>query len=113
MRCYQDQGFTDYEAVADWLDKNCVKEKRIHYVCEKCRHEDFSMVVKIFSQHQEDMFYGDGPILHEYQTLEGKVVKEVVQEAPWSSGPMGFVCLEVDGKRMFEWTEEQKQERML
>ena len=37
----------------------------------------------------------------------GKIYKEVVQAAPWSSGPMIFTCLEDEsGERMFEWIQD-------
>jgi len=46
---------------------------------------------------------------------EGAVIREVVQETPWSSGPMYFTCLEVDfnngGKAMmYEWHHDPKVE---
>lgn len=54
-----------------------------------------------------DLFYGDGPCLHQYKSKNGNTIKEVVQEAPWSSGPMGFLCLEDEnGIRFCEWSEE-------
>lgn len=32
---------------------------------------------------------------------------EIVQVVPWSSGPMIFTCLLCNGKRMFEWLEDE------
>lgn len=44
---------------------------------------------------------------------EGAVIREVMQETPWSRGPMFFTCLEVDfnngGKAtMYEWHHDPK-----
>jgi len=32
---------------------------------------------------------------------------EVVQAEPWSSGPVIFTCLEVDGERIGEWPQKE------
>ena len=53
-----------------------------------------------------DTGYGDMD-LYEYNLADGTVVKEVMQCMPWSSGPMGFLCLEVGGELWFQWTEEE------
>jgi hypothetical protein len=50
--------------------------------------------------------FGDGPMLKEYKLKDGKVAKEIVQASPWSGGPCIFLCLEVGGKRMFEWSDD-------
>jgi hypothetical protein len=66
----------------------------------------------IIKTETEDSFYGDGPILHTYMLNDGRECKEIIQEEPWSSGPVTFLCLEIDGKRMFEWTNDQIDERL-
>ena len=57
------------------------------------------------------MFHEKIP-LRKWKAPKGGVVREYVQESPWSSGPMLFLCLDLDrqnesGKHlpnlMFEW----------
>ena len=31
--------------------------------------------------------------LHTWRTPEGRLIKEVLQDSPWSSGPLYFTCL--------------------
>jgi len=45
--------------------------------------------------------------LHEYVLRDGRMAREIMQCMPWSAGPMGFLCLEVEGQLLFEWTEEE------
>lgn len=63
------------------------------------------------SEEHVDSFYGDGPTLHTYgASVIGREVKvkEVIQAEPWSSGPVCFLCLELeDGTRIGEWSEEE------
>lgn len=50
--------------------------------------------------------FDDGPPLFEYEIQGGGVVREIVQDCPWSSGPCIFLCLETDaGLRIGEWPE--------
>lgn len=101
MREYQHFGLTGEAKI--YLDENCVKESDV--VCPNCSHVLSKKLVVLL----EDAFYEDGPMLHTY-LLESnkKVVKEVIQEMPWSSGPCGFLCLELeDGTRIGEWSEEE------
>lgn len=59
---------------------------------------------------EEDVFVGEMIPLYEYALKNGCVAKEIFQDIPWSSGPVGFQCLLIDGERKFEWTEEEMQE---
>lgn len=43
--------------------------------------------------------------LGEWIDVDGVHVKEVVQMAPWSSGPMIFTCLVRQNTRLAEWVE--------
>ena len=62
---------------------------------------------KIYEDATNEGMFEDGPMLHEYNLVGGKVAREVIQAVPWSSGPCIFMCLEIDGKRMFEWSQEE------
>lgn len=102
IRMYQHIGLTTEAYV--FLTENT---KRVpSSVCPKCSHAiSTRMDFKIYME--EDVFYGDGPSLHEYSLKDGRVVREVIQAMPMSSGPMGFLCLEIDGERLFEWTDDE------
>lgn len=102
MRCYQHMGVT--KEAHEFLVENVKMVPST--VCPKCGEViSEKMSIKVYAE--EDAFYGDGPSLCEYTLKEGGVVREVVQAMPWSSGPVGFLCLEIEGKRMFEWPEEE------
>ena len=53
--------------------------------------------------------FDDGPSLDEFVLKDGRKIREVLQAAPWSSGPCIFLCLEYADteERMFEWTEQE------
>ena len=51
--------------------------------------------------------FNDGPMLNEYIMKDGTILREIVQETVWSSGPCIFLCLcDINGKRMFEWSDD-------
>jgi len=102
MRMYQHYGLT---GEADrYLEENCVKDPGI--VCPECGYV-VSLRLKILKSEDYDAFYYDGPTLHTFELKDGGKVKEVIQAMPWSSGPCGFLCLELeDGTRIGEWDEE-------
>jgi len=101
-RSYQEIGLTG--EATEFLNRNCCQIP--NGVCPKCG-EVVSTEQDSEEYAFEDMFYGDGPRLRKYQLMDGRVAKEVVQTAPWDGGPMAFFCLEIDGKREFEWTEDE------
>ena len=98
MRCYQHIELN--KRACAFLEKNAIKTP----ICICCKRGG-EIISKVYAH--EDMFYGDGPDLHEYKLNSGGIAKEVVQIAPWSGGPMGFLCLEINGKRKFKWTEKE------
>jgi hypothetical protein len=53
--------------------------------------------------------FDDGPNLYAYNLGEQGEWKEVVQCAPWSSGPVIFLCLEnrFSGERIFQYSQEE------
>jgi hypothetical protein len=77
-------------------------EKIADTVCHKCG-EIISTKPNIINMEHVDAFYGDGPDLATYKLKDGRIAKEIVQVQPWSSGPMSFICLEIEGQRYFEW----------
>ena len=103
MRCYQHYGLTD--EAEKYLKENCALEPDI--VCPDCG-KVISTKRKVLSFAHHEAFYSDGPILHVYKGKDGKKIKEVVQAMPWSSGPCGFLCLELeDGSRIGEWSDKE------
>ena len=87
MRCSQFMGLTK-EAV-QFLKENEVLYSEIYA-----------------NANNEEMDAFPDPPLRRYLLKDWKVVKEVIQAAPWSSGPCFFLCLEDDKGKMFEWSEE-------
>ncbi len=102
MRAYQHIGLTS--EAQDFLEENVVKIPDI--VCPKCGEVIKQKMDKTIVR-RENLFYDDGPAIIEYKLKDGRTCTEVIQCSPWSSGPMGFMCLEIDGKLMFEWTREE------
>lgn len=107
MRCYQHIGL---KPEAEKFLKDNVKQIP-DITCSKCG-EVLTYKLNIISEEIEDLFYSDGPILHTYGLKDGRKIKEVVQASPLSSGPMGFLCLEIENERLFTWSDEEINERM-
>jgi len=101
MRCYQHIGLTD--EAEHFLDVNAETES---VKCPTCGCGTVTRR-KILKTEEEALFYDDGPLLQTYLLKDGRECKEAVQCAPWSSGPMGFLCLEIDGEEVFKWTEKE------
>jgi len=99
---YQGRGLT--EAAQEFLDENVVRVEG-----DKCPRCDEVLNTKMSSNIYEevDAFYGCGPRLLEYDLDDGRIAREVVQAMPWSSGPVCFKCLEIDGEKCFEWSQEE------
>jgi len=94
----------------NFLEKNCKIESKIKR-CSNCNFPYeviYKKVQKVYDASGSSGMYGDGPDLHEYELKDGSKIREIVQAAPWSSGPCIFLCLEDDkNKRFCEWTEEE------
>ena len=109
LRMYQEIGLKP--EAKEFLEKNVNQIVGRRDICPHCHKEiQVFMTKEIISEEAIDSFYGEGPILHKYRSRSGGVIKEILQAEPWSSGPCAFLCLEVDGRRMFEWTEEEMEE---
>lgn len=46
--------------------------------------------------------------LRKWKDVVERVYNEVVQDSPWSSGPVIFCCLECEGKPLFEWVQDEE-----
>jgi hypothetical protein len=103
MRMYQEVGL--HPEALEFLKTNVKQLPNL--VCPKCGEViSYKMDCEVYDKH--DMFHGDGPSLRKYNLQDGRVVKEIIQASPWSSGPVTFFCLEFeDGSKMFEWTEDE------
>lgn len=101
MRCNQWMGLND--KARDFLNHNCVMIPGD--VCPKCGHVLNQKKDCKKREWIQGMFGLDYMPLIDFKLTDGRVASEVVQAEPWSSGPVFFVCLEIDGKRMFEWTQ--------
>lgn len=104
MRCTQIIGLT--KEAEDFLEKSV--KKIPDPVCPECGNVlGFKYSRRPYFDARDEGMFGDGPMLFEYDLNDGRVAKEVIQAVPWSSGPCIFMCLEVDGERMFEWSQEE------
>ena len=108
MRCTQIIGLKD-EAII-WLRENGAYETEVER-CIHCGEVTKTTKVKIWKTYDDTGSSGmfeDGPHLREHSMQNGDIVREVVQCAPWASGPCIFLCLEKeDGSRLFEWSDEE------
>jgi hypothetical protein len=93
------------DAAEAFLSENA---KRGVAACPCCGQDVQNKILKSEYGSAESLgMFDDGPRLYEYQLTDGRKAREVVQVAPWSSGPCVFLCLEIDGKREFGWPAEQ------
>jgi len=105
MRCSQYFGLS---AEADLYIKENVAEVP-NILCPHCSKVVNTKIDAHVYKIDEDDYMGWGhPPLSEYRMKDGSILKEVVQDVPWSSGPCYFLCLEnEDGEQVFEWPEEE------
>lgn len=101
MRCHQYVGLT--KEAEKFLEENV--ERVPATTCPKCG-EVISTTPNVIATDFQDAFYGDGPTMNTYKLKDGRVAKEILQAQPWSSGPMSFLCLEIEGKKLFQWKED-------
>lgn len=107
MRCTQVIGLK--ADAYDWLEKEC---KRVSVeICPHCGHTKGGGIISEVYDRETGVksgMFDDGPMLHEYTLKDESKVREIVQAAPWSSGPCIFLCLQKeDGERLFQWTEKE------
>ena len=104
MRCTQIIGLTN--EAQKFLDKNCRTEP-IQF-CPHCKKSiKEGKIFNIYKSATNEGMFNDGPYLHKYSLKNKKVAYEVIQATPWSSGPCIFLCLEIDNKRMFKWSQKE------
>lgn len=90
-----------------WLDENV--EKEVYHRCPHCNEPLSWTLKKTYIEDVMGMFNEAVAALYKYTTRNGRVVQEVIQCEPWSSGPVIFLCLEdiKTKERLFEWSEEE------
>ena len=97
-----------------FLDKHGVTMPLV--TCKTCGHSTGGAAVCEVYDTESGVAAGmfdDGPELRKWELQSGEWAKEVVQEVPWSSGPVIFLTLELqDGTRIGDWTEEEIQEAL-
>jgi len=105
MRCFQLMGLTP--EAENFLSVNCATEPDMNSLCPHCGKPTKEQRIVLGVKHVES-FYTDGPDLHTYKLKDGRIIKEIIQAEPWSSGPVSFLCLELeDGTRIGEWSQEE------
>ena len=90
------------EKASKYLDKKGIKE-----VSSKCPHcgEATEYRTKRVQYDRTLGMFGEKIPLWEYELANGETWREVVQAAPWSSGPVIFLCLEDEMKKQhFKWS---------
>ena len=94
MRCTQPMGLSP--DAMEFLQENAVKKD----LCTHCGRFDGyeKKVIGDYGMYESEDLY-------EYKLTNGKVAREAVQAEIWSSGPMVWLKLIVDGKE-FLWDEE-------
>jgi len=98
MRMHQYIGLND--RARKWLEKHAQKVPGSR--CSHC-NQVLSTILSRRVYSTDEIFY-DTLSLYEYTLTDGTVVREVLQDQPWSSGPMSFLCLEIEGKQRFKWS---------
>src|SRR3990167_7646013 len=100
MRWYQHVGLTP--EAEQYIKDNAVTEPDLK--CPYCM-ATVTTKLKVVNVEHEDKFYGDGPNLRTFEHKNGGTFKEKVQADPWSSGLMGFICLERNLELICKWTD--------
>jgi len=104
MRCTQLMGLSS--KAEEFLKEHC--NIVVTQECPRCHHPlSEGRECEAYESAAHVGMFDDGPELQEYQLRDGRKAREVVQAAPWSSGPCIFLCLEVDGERIGEWPQEE------
>lgn len=107
IRCDQWIGLSN-EARA-WLKDNVNWVQTNQLWCPHCGKEVRCDTVMEAIASPKRVVYGmfdDEYRLGTWRLKSGKVVKEVLQAEPWSSGPCFFTCLELeDGTRIGKWSQ--------
>lgn len=105
MRCWQPYGLS--AAAKKFLSDNGVTEAKT----SKCPHcgksivEHVSLMFTIYET-KERGFYEDDQ-MECWPLRDGRFAKRVQDFCVWSSGPMTFDCLAIDGQKLCQWTAEE------
>jgi hypothetical protein len=90
-------------AAQAFLEQNEVQPK----ICLHCKRP------LPYKRKQVDTFFGmfdEEYPLWQRELKDGRTADEFLQAAPWSSGPVHFLGLQVSDGTVFEWTEEEMEE---
>lgn len=107
MRCTQIRGLSN-EALAFLRDNR--RQPPPSVACPTCGHRQRKLPDdhRVWASASAEGMFDDGPELWEYTLADGRVVREVVQDVPWSSGPVIFLCLmDEAGTKFCEWPQEE------
>ena len=83
-----------------------LEDKAVKVPANKCPHCGGITQYRIDRKEYDKTFgmFEEEIPLHEYELTNGEMWREVVQAAPWSSGPVIFLCLEDEMKTQhFKW----------
>ena len=92
----------------DFLEENCIKDKISEEICPHCG----KIIRETFNKKMErielcETFYEEF-YLKRFFLKDGNYVDEIIQDEPWSSGPITFLCLkDKNEKKLFEWSDEE------
>ena len=102
IRMTQFIGLTDEAKV--WLERNGQREAK---TCPHCNGILETRLAFSLSDRVTCGMFAEEIRLRDFHLSNRSVARETVQRAEWSSGPVIFTCLEIDGESRFEWTEEE------
>lgn len=83
-------------------------EKDTVDICPTCGHDNVKSTYTTKVYEFSEQFHGDGIDLLEYYDKSGNLCyREVIQEVPWSSGPVVFLKLvDHNGNDVSVWSED-------
>jgi hypothetical protein len=97
------------------LPKNAIKflNKNVELIPNVCCPNCKTIIntkwnAKIYASAKDEGMFDDGPDLLEYTLIDGKIIREKVQAAPWSSGPCIFLMLVDESEKiLYKWTDKE------
>ncbi|MEN6550105.1 MAG: hypothetical protein ABFE07_29020 [Armatimonadia bacterium] len=106
MRCWQPYGLN--AAAKKFLEENGFLEE---IETSKCPHCGKTIASGLRLKHTiyinlERGFY-ESDAMEEWTLKDGRKARRVEDFCVWSSGPMTFDCLEIDGQKVCQWTPEE------
>lgn len=106
MRCWQPYGLS--AAAQEFLNGSGVLEESETSACPHCGKTIMAVKRLKFTVYKTaERGFGESDDLEEWSLQDGRKARRVQDFCVWSSGPMTFDCLEIDGKKEFQWTAEE------